>query len=122
MSESLMVERIQGSLGHELSEEDKFEVELWERGRTLAQVINTEAYTILVATLKDYADKAVGALLKIPPGSEHVPEAHAAAYALSDLYVKFQEDIQNAVNSSMTTPAVVKNMARLMSPVPPESL
>lgn len=122
MAESLMVDRIQGSLGHELTPEDKYEVELWERGRTLAQVINTEAYKILVDTLKEYADKAVGALLQIPPGSESVPEAHAAAYALTDLCVKFQEDVRNAVNSSMTTPAVLKRVARTISPVPPESM
>lgn len=122
MSESMMVDRIQGSLGQELSPEDKHEVEMWERGRTLAQVINTEAYTILVDTLKAYADEATSSLLKIPPGDEHVPEAHAAAYALNDLFVKFQEDVRNAVNSSMTTPAVLKRAARMMSPVPPESM
>jgi hypothetical protein len=117
-----MVERIESSLGRTLTEEERFEVELWDRGRTLAQVIHTEAYTILIATLKSYADRATYDLLKLSPGSDHVKEAHAAAYALNDLFVKFQEDINQAVTNSMTTPSVLKNAARLASPVPPESM
>lgn len=122
MAESLMISRIEGSIGRSLTDEEKYEVELWDRGRTLAQVVNTEAYTILVDTLKSYADRATYDLLKLSPGSEHVKEAHAAAYALNELFVKFQEDINHAVVNSTTTPSVLKNSARLASPVPPESL
>lgn len=122
MAESLMVERVQGSLGRQLSEEEKYEIELWDRGRTLAQVINTDAWTITLDTLKSYADNATLDLLKLSPGNENVKEAHAVAYALNDLFVKFQEDVNRAVNSSMVTPAVLKNAHRIASPVPPESL
>ena len=120
MAESLMISRIESSFGRELTEEERAEVELWDKGRTLAQVIHTEAYTILIDTLKSYADRATYDLLKLSPGDEHVKEAHAAAYALNDLAVKFPEDIMRAVN--MPTPALLKNAARMTSPVPPESL
>lgn len=122
MAESLMISRIEGSIGRELTPEEKYEVEIWDRGRTLAQVINTEAYTILMDTLRTYADRATYDLLKLSPGSEHVKEAHAAAYALNDLVVKFQADVKTAVDNSMVTPAVLKNAARMASPVPPESM
>jgi hypothetical protein len=122
MAESLMVERVETSLGRTLTDEERFEVELWDRGRTLAQVVHTEAYIILIDTLRSYADRSTHDLLKLSPGSEHVKEAHAAAYALNDLFVKFQEDINSAVTNSMTTPSVLKNAARMSSPVPPESM
>lgn len=115
-----MVDRVEASLGRTLTDEERFEVELWDKGRTLAQVIHTEAYTILIDTLKSYADRATYDLLKLSPGSEHVKEAHAAAYALNDLAVKFPEDVNRAVNTP--TPVFLKNAARMMSPVPPESL
>lgn len=122
MAESLMVDRVQGSLGRQLSEEERYEIDQWDRGRTLAQVINTDAWTILIDTLRSYADHATSDLLRLSPGDEHVKEAHAVAYALTDLFVKFQEDVNRAVNASMVTPTVLKNAHRMASPVPPESL
>lgn len=116
---NMLVDRVEAAIGHKLNEEDIYEVELWDKGRTLSPVVNTDAWLILVATIKRYADQAVASLLRMPPGDEHVPQAHAAAAALTDFYYKFQEDIQAAINAPM--PSVLKHSI-INSEVPPESL
>ena len=119
-AESLMVDRVEGGLGRALTDEERFEITMWDRGRTLAQVINTEAWEILLDTIKSYVDGATEALLRLSPGDANVKEAHAVAFALSDFYQKFQQDVNQAVTTSTVTPAVLK--AAVRSPVPLESL
>jgi hypothetical protein len=120
--ESLMVSRLEVLLNRPLNDEDKFNVEQWDRGRVLAQVIHTDAWTILMDTIKLDIDKATQELLDLPPGHKDVPTAHAAVSALVDFYRKFQQDIEGAITASMTTPAIVKEAARGRSGVPPESM
>jgi hypothetical protein len=119
-TDSLLVSRLEYNLQRPLSSEEQNEVEIWERGRTLGQVVNTEAWEILCATIQAYADDAVEQLLRLRPGDENVTEAHAAAHALTQLCFKFKEDVNNAIN--MQTPEVVRQGARVSSPVPPESM
>lgn len=120
--ESLMVDRVESGLGRALDAEEKYDIEMWDRGRTLAQVIHGEAWPILIDTIRSYVDKAAEDLLRLSPGNEHVKEYHAVAFALTDFFHKFQEDVHQAVAASATTPAILKNARRFASEVPPESL
>ena len=74
------------------------ELEIYERGRTLRPVVGSEAWQILLETLKSYKDKAEDELFALPPGDPSVPTAHAAASALRQQYYFFQDDIQKAVD------------------------
>jgi hypothetical protein len=117
--ESMMIERIQSALGRVLTDEEKYEVVLWDKGRTLAPHIQTESWQIILDSIKNYVDEAAEALVVLSPGSPTLKEAHAVAYAMKTFYIKFQEDIFRAVNAP--TPTVLKRALR-NSEVPPESL
>jgi hypothetical protein len=120
--ESLMISRMEAALRRPLNPEEKYEIEQWDRGRVLSQIVHTESWSILLDTIKSYVDDASEALLRLSPGDPNVKEAHAVAYALTDFYEKFQEDINAAIRSSTQTPGALKEAARYMSEVPPESM
>jgi len=117
--ENMMVDRVESALGRNLTDEEKFEIVLWDKGRTLAPHIQTESWQIILDSIKSYVDDAAEALVIMSPGSTTLKEAHAVAYALKSFYIKFQEDIFRAVNAP--TPSVLKQALR-NSQVPPESL
>jgi len=117
--ENMMVDRVESALGRKLTEEEKFELILWDRGRTLAPQVQTESWQIILDSIKSYVDDAAEALVFMSPGSTTLKEAHAVAYALKTFYIKFQEDIFRAINAP--TPQVLKHALR-NSQVPPESL
>lgn len=76
------------------------EFDLYERGRMLKQIVMSPAWSTVVEVLRDYRDKAVQELVNLAPGDPTVPTAHAAASALDDQFNKFQQDIQNAVDTA----------------------
>lgn len=95
-----------------LAEDQLLEIEQWQRGRELRNVVNTEAWQIITDTLKRYSDVAVEELLRIAPGDPAVPTAHAAASALVQQYKSFMEDVTVAVQSSYQVPDALKNTIR----------
>ena len=80
------------------------ELLLYERGRQLRPLIGSPAWEIAIDTLRAYKDDAVEALLNLAPGDPTVPTAHAAAAALADQFVKFQQDINLAVEFAAKPP------------------
>jgi hypothetical protein len=74
------------------------DVELYEKGRALRPVVGTEAWNILLDTLKAYKDKTEEELWALPIGDPNIPTAFAAASALRQQFTFFQEDVQRAVN------------------------
>jgi hypothetical protein len=73
------------------------ELELYNKGRELRTVVNHPGWNTVIQTLQDYRDKAVQTLVDLPPGDPTVPTVHAAASALDDQFVKFQQDIEKAI-------------------------
>jgi len=73
------------------------DLDLYERGRMLRSVVNTPTWEIIIDTLKAYKEAARDELMHILPGDEVVPTAHAAAYAVEDLFYKFQQDVNKAI-------------------------
>lgn len=102
--------RIGTRLGRELTEEEAAEVDLWEQGRELQHLVNLPGWDVALKMLASYAQHANDDLLSLAPGNPAVPQAHAAAAALRDLYVKFIQDVQNAINQD--TPAVMQAAVR----------
>jgi hypothetical protein len=118
-AENMMVERVESALCRALTPEEKEEVILWDRGRTLAPHVQTESWVVILRTIKNYVEDAAEALVDMKPGDPLLAQAHAMAYALDTFYHKFQEDIFRAVNA--TTPNCLKKAIH-NSQVPPESL
>jgi hypothetical protein len=73
------------------------QLDLYERGRMLKNVVGTPVWSLLLEILQSYRDKANEELLNLAPGDETVVTAHAAASALNDGFRKFQQDINAAV-------------------------
>jgi hypothetical protein len=84
---------------YELSELEA-QISLYEKGRALRIVTTHPGWETVIQVLRDYRDKAVQALVDLPPGDPTVPTVHAAASALDDQFVKFQQDISAAIEAA----------------------
>jgi hypothetical protein len=120
-NENLLVTRLEDALKRQLEPEERYEIEQWDRGRTLAQVTDA-AWQVMFDTLKSYADNSTEDLVSMSPGNEKLKEQHAITYALNDLYVKFQQDVRSAISASTQIPRVMRMAASYVAEVPPESL
>lgn len=110
------VQQVQG----ELSEEQKNEIRLYTYGRELAHLVDLPGWQVALEMLAGYANKATEDLIHLAPGDARVPNTHAAASALTDLYRKFIQDVATAVESASNTPDLVKVAYSRLSPAPPE--
>ena len=91
-----------------INEDQLYEIEQWKRGRQLAAIVHTEGWAILKDTLRQYAESANDALLRLAPGDPTVLTAHAAASALAQQYKLFMEDIDSAIAAGEQLPDVLK--------------
>lgn len=95
-----------------LTEEELSDIELWQRGRVLSGIVNTEAWEMLLAALQSYVEQADYDLRRLPPGDPGVVTAHAALSALDQGFRLFKEDIESAVANSETVPEALQGTVR----------
>lgn len=111
------------SLGRPLTPEEEFEVQQWQNGRELQQLVQQPGWEIIVNMLKAYSDGAAERLLGTDPGDvDEVRAAHAAAFAAYRIFNLFKQDVERAIEASKTVPDIVRFGAKKFSEVPPESL
>jgi hypothetical protein len=120
--EDIIISRLEAVLNRPLTEEDKEELKLWDRGRVLGQIVHTDAWAILLDTIKVKVDRAVATLLDLPPGHPDVPTAHAAASALTQFSIQIQQDVNDAIAASMEQPQVLREAGKVHTPAPPDSM
>lgn len=94
--------------GHALEQADYDDIEQWQRGQELRQVVTTPAWEIILNSLQAYSDKAAEALLQLAPGDERVMYAHAAASAAAQINTNFRLDVQSAIDAASQVPEVLK--------------
>jgi hypothetical protein len=118
-----LIEQIENINGKPLEEEDKAEIDLWQKGRDLAHLVNTPGWSVVIEMLQSYVTQNVNSLMNIDPGKkDEVLATHAIMFAAGRIFRLFQEDVTNAITASRKTPEVVKQGIRRSSPIPPESL
>jgi hypothetical protein len=106
-----------------LSDDEQLEVNLWNKGRALGFVVNTQGWEVIREMLRSYVGQEVDRLLGTDPGDfEAVRSAHAVAFAAQRIYTIFIEDVKRAIDASRVTPKIVKDNLSKISPVPPESI
>jgi hypothetical protein len=110
-----MVAEIEETLG-ELNEDDRAELDLWEKGRELQSIVNTRGFEIILDTLQSYVDNANDSLIRLAPGDPAVITAHAAVSAASQLVNYFKEDINAAVEASHKSPNALKRAVAGLQP------
>lgn len=108
--------------GRSLVDEEQFQVDQWQKGRSLAHVVNSPGWDVVLEILSSYAAKEAERLVNTDPGNKDaVLAAHATAFAAGRIYTLFVEDAQNLIAASNHVPDVVKEGLK-HSPIPPESL
>jgi len=118
-----VLEKIAVLRGRELDDEEVGEVEEWNKGRQLAQLVVMPGWSVVLEMLASYAAHALRKLsITDPANFEEVRAEHAVAFAAMGLYNRFIEDVGSAVEKSRKTPPVVKDGLRRASPAPPESM
>ena len=119
-----LTERLESQLNAQLDPEEIGSIELWEKGRYLAGIINTEGWRVVLEMLQSYATKAFDALIETDPSNiDEVRANHAVAFAAHRIYSSFKQDVASAIDTSVKTPDVVKEvLRRVKSPAPPEMI
>jgi hypothetical protein len=110
-SADILAAELGETLGDGLTDEDRHELDLWEKGRELQSIVNTRGFEIVLAVLQQYVDLTNQTLIEMSPGDPDVIPAHAAASALYDLNIKFRQDINAAVEASHRSPNALKKAA-----------
>lgn len=117
-----LISNLEARRGQEFTDEQRGEIELWSKGRALAQIVGFYGWEVAMEMLSQYVVDATERLVATDPGDEKERNAqHAIAHAASKIVRMFREDVLNAINASQKTPDVVKLGAR-GGEVPPESL
>lgn len=90
-----------------LTDEEKFEITLWQKGKALQQISNFHGWQVAIDTLKQYPQQLYEDLMNTAPGDKDLIAAkHAAAYGSNETYRLFLQDIQTAIDAP--TPEIVK--------------
>jgi hypothetical protein len=111
------------AVGQQLTEEEIYQVELWEKGKALSQIVGHYGWDVILATLKNYEDDSTERLKRIDPSkTAEVLAEHAVMYAAGRIYANFVEDVQAAVEASQKPPAALKRGMSKLRPGPVESL
>lgn len=105
-----------------VSEEEAAEIQLWQKGKALAQQVQSFGWNVVEEMIHDYVQNATEQLLNLAPGDPTVLQAHAAASALADFERKLRQDVATAVEAARTIPAAVKSGIRTIRGTPAESL
>lgn len=120
MNPDQLIYQLGAQLGASLTEDQQYEVEQWQNGRELAHLSTQAGWPIIVNMLQSYADKATQDLLRMAPGDPVVPQAHAAAAALTAVCTTFLYDVQQAIHCGQEIPDVVRSIRT--AGIPPEAV
>lgn len=121
MNPDQLIHKLGMQLGESLTEEDQYEIEQHANGRELAHLTTQEGWQIVVNMLRSYSEKATADLLRLAPGDPHVPQAHAAAAALTAVVTTFLYDVDQAIQRGREIPDVVrKAFVSTSGNIPPE--
>lgn len=112
MNQSDLIYRVETLNGAPLTEEETAEIQGWELGSALSQLVESPGWPVALKMLSDYANKAMDDLLRLAPGDPAVPQAHAAASALRGLYTNFIHDVDAAVQNTGKAPQALSRAYR----------
>jgi hypothetical protein len=107
--------RTEQLLGRALEPDEADEIIQYGKGRELAHLVNDPGWLVALEMLRGYVESATRSLVGLPPGHPDVVAAHAAASAVTDLYTKFIQDVDQAVNQE--PPDVLRRRAPSAGPI-----
>jgi len=118
-----VIQTLEAIRGQELDPEELSEIDLWNKGRALAQIVGMPGWRVILEMLASYAaDSARRLHATDPKDTEDILAEHAITYTTTRICNLLVDDVQKAVDSARKTPNVVKDGLRKVSPAPPESM
>lgn len=104
-----------------LTEEERGEVDLYFKGRALAEIRASYGWDVLLEMWSDYRMDAINRLITIDPKNrEDVLAEHAVAFTSNRLITAFLQDVNDAIEAAKTMPDVMRNGIKMATAAPPE--
>src|SRR5258708_39213572 len=117
ITREMMIERLESVRGP-LTEDEKDELILWDKGRALLQITSLNGYEVVLEILQSYAEKAIQQLIATDPANrDEVLANQSVAFASNKMFRNFAEDVNNAITASAKTPEFLKQQVRSAAPV-----
>ncbi len=117
ITREMMIERLESVRGP-LTEDEKDELILWDKGRALLQITSLNGYEVVLEILQSYAEKAIQQLIATDPANrDEVLANQSVAFASNKMFRNFVEDVNNAITASAKTPEFLKQQVRSAAPV-----
>jgi len=102
-----------------LSDEQRYELELWNRGRALQQIHGGFGWDVIEEIHQEIMQYEIEKLMNTHPEQvDAVRAQHAIAFAKVDFVREFKAKVQEALNQGL--PETMKQQIR--TPAPPESM
>ena len=121
MNSAVMYDRVETMRGFPLSDEEKYEIEMWGKGRALQAIVGTEGWQVVLEILQNYAADALQKLVSTDPSKkDDVLAEHAVAFVAGRICNNFIQDATKAIEASKITPVSIKEGLRGRSSAPPE--
>jgi hypothetical protein len=117
----LDVGKLERLLNRNLTEEESYDVALWEKGRALAHQVILPGWDVILEMLRSYAEDSKDKLSHIDPSKkDEILAEHSVCFAAQKIYSNFVEDVQRAVNQP--PPSVIREQLQVATNAPPEGL
>lgn len=114
----LDVGKLEQLLERQITDEESAEIELWEKGRLLAQLVGTPAWDVVLEMLASYTANSLRDLAKTSPADDqHVKAMHSIAYSAQSIYNNFIEDVQAAIEAAKKPPKVISDQIKAVGPI-----
>jgi hypothetical protein len=102
-------EKISEVLNRQLDEQELSEIQLWEKGRQLAQIVMLPGWQVALEMLQTYPMHALQDLAMTDPSAkDEIAINHSIAFVGNRILVRFQEDVAAAIEAAKQPPPAVK--------------
>jgi hypothetical protein len=106
------INQLEKIINRPITDEEAVAIDLYNKGQTLAQLVVSPSWPIILEILQSYATNSMNKLISLDPADkENIIAEHAVAHAAKRIYQSFVEDVQAAVEMSRKPPAIAKDVS-----------
>jgi hypothetical protein len=111
------VDQLEQILDRPLNEEESRAIDLWEKGKLLAQQVMAPGWNVVLEILQSYPLKATADLMEIDPAQDkEVLAQQAVAFATQRMFTNFKADVLRAIEAAKHPPEIVLQELRRITP------
>jgi hypothetical protein len=110
-------------LNRQLTEEEEYNITMWEKGRALSQIRVLPGFDVVLEMLQSYVAKSAEEITKIDPKDRDEVNAASTVFIVANqLFIKFKQDVDAAIEAARKPPAVLSESLRHHTPGPMEGI